>query len=122
MSMKLKHSETQKKQRPIETFREGAVAAHVWQRQTPTGFEYLEFSLSRSWKLKSGEKEGYSNHFFEQNQAALVTVIAQAANYIRLHSQTQDALEHTGNGARTFAAAGAASTAEGNAGSRGTVV
>ena len=29
----------------------------------PTGFEYLDFSLSRSWKLKSGEKEGYSRAF-----------------------------------------------------------
>lgn len=113
MSTKLKHNETQKKQRPVETFREGAVAAHVWNRQTPTGFEYLEFSLSRSWKLKSSEKEGYSNHFFEQNQAALATVIAQAADSIRKHSKSQDDLEQTGNGTSTIAAREATTTAEG---------
>ena len=74
-----KKRETQK---PLKTFRVGAVAASVWQRQTPTGFEYLDFSLSRSWKLKSGEKEGYSTSFFHNNQDALVDVIEQAAAFI----------------------------------------
>jgi hypothetical protein len=74
-----KKRETQK---PLKTFRVGAIAANIWQRQTPTGFEYLDFSLSRSWKLKSGEKEGYSTSFFHNNQEALVEVIQQAAAFI----------------------------------------
>jgi hypothetical protein len=74
-----KKRETQK---PLKTFRVGAIAASVWQRQTPTGFEYLDFSLSRSWKLKSGEKEGYSTSFFHNNEDALVDVIKQAAAFI----------------------------------------
>ena len=74
-----KKRETQK---PLKTFRVGAIAASVWQRQTPTGFEYLDFSLSRSWKLKSGEKEGYSTSFFHNNEEALVDVIEQAAAFI----------------------------------------
>ena len=74
-----KKRETQK---PLKTFRVGAIAASVWQRQTPTGFEYLDFSLSRSWKLKSGEKEGYSTSFFHNNEHALVDVIEQAAAFI----------------------------------------
>ena len=74
-----KKRETQK---PLKTFRVGAIAASVWQRQTPTGFEYLDFSLSRSWKLKSGQKEGYSTSFFHNNQEALVEVIQQAAAFI----------------------------------------
>ena len=74
-----KKRETQK---PLKTFRVGAIAASVWQRQTPTGFEYLDFSLSRSWKLKSGEKEGYSASFFHNNEDALVEVIEQAAAFI----------------------------------------
>ena len=74
-----KKRETQK---PLKTFRVGAIAASVWQRQTPTGFEYLDFSLSRSWKLKSGEKEGYSTSFFHNNEEALVEVIEQAAAFI----------------------------------------
>ena len=74
-----KKRETQK---PLKTFRVGAIAANVWKRQTPTGFEYLDFSLSRSWKLKSGEKEGYSTSFFHNNEDALVDVIKQAAAFI----------------------------------------
>ena len=74
-----KKRETQK---PLKTFRVGAIAANVWKRQTPTGFEYLDFSLSRSWKLKSGEKEGYSTSFFHNNEDALVDVIEQAAAFI----------------------------------------
>ncbi len=69
-------------QKPLKTFRVGAIAANVWQRQTPTGFEYLDFSLSRSWKLKSGEKEGYSTSFFHNNGDALIEVIEQATAFI----------------------------------------
>lgn len=69
-------------QKPLKTFRVGAIAANVWQRQTPTGFEYLDFSLSRSWKLKSGEKEGYSTSFFHNNEEALIEVIEQATAFI----------------------------------------
>ena len=69
-------------QKPIKMFRVGAIAASVWKRQTSTGFEYLDFSLSRSWKLKSGEKEGYSTSFFHNNEDALVDVIKQAAAFI----------------------------------------
>ena len=69
-------------QKPIKMFRVGAIAASVWKRQTSTGFEYLDFSLSRSWKLKSGEKEGYSTSFFHNNEDALVEVIEQAAAFI----------------------------------------
>ncbi len=73
-------------QKPIKTFRVGAIAANVWKRQTSTGFEYLDFSLSRSWKLKSGEKEGYSTSFFHNNEDALLDVVEQASEFIREHS------------------------------------
>ena len=69
-------------QRPIKTFRVGAIAANVWKRQTPTGFEYLDFSLSRSWKLRSGEKEGYSTSFFHNNKDALIEVVELATAFI----------------------------------------
>lgn len=72
-----------KNQDPVKVIREGAIAASIWRRQTPTGFEYLDFSLSRSWKMKTGEKEGYSQSFFERNEEALVQVIARACAYIR---------------------------------------
>ena len=73
-------------QKPIKTFRVGAIAANIWKRQTSTGFEYLDFSLSRSWKLKSGEKEGYSTSFFHNNEDALMDVIEQATEFIRENS------------------------------------
>jgi hypothetical protein len=60
----------------VRTFREGAVAANVFARQAPGGFEYLDFSLSRAWKSANG-KEGYSQNFFASNRAAILTVIRQ---------------------------------------------
>lgn len=77
---------TTSRQQPIKVIRNGAVAASIWKRQTPTGFEYLDFSLSRSWKMKTGEKEGYSQSFFERNESALLEVVSQACDYIR-HQQ-----------------------------------
>jgi len=71
-------------------FRVGAIAASVWKRQTSTGFEYLDFSLSRSWKLKSGEKEGYSTSFFHNNEDALLDVVEQASEFIRENSIPQN--------------------------------
>ena len=76
---------------PIKTFRVGAIAASVWARQTSTGFEYLDFTLSRSWKLKSGEKEGYSTSFFHNNKDALVRVIEEATAFIVENSVPEQA-------------------------------
>jgi len=77
-------------QKPVKMFRVGAIAASVWKRQTSTGFEYLDFSLSRSWKLKSGEKEGYSTSFFHNNEDALLDVVEQASEFIRENSIPQN--------------------------------
>jgi hypothetical protein len=73
------HSE---KAKPAQTFRNGAIAASVWPRQTATGFAYFDFSLSRSWKSSTSDKEGYSTNFFPQNAEALVEVIQQASRWI----------------------------------------
>ncbi len=69
---------------PLKVFRRGAIAASVWPRQTSTGYRYLEFSLSRSWKTKSGDKEGYSQNYFESNEDALFEVIQEASEFIRI--------------------------------------
>lgn len=89
-------------QQPVIVFRNGAVAASIWKRQTPTGFEYLDFSLSRSWKLKSGEKEGYSSNFFHNNEDAIIDVVEQASEYIRvnnvsIHASHDSPTEVSGN-------------------------
>lgn len=70
-------------QRPLAIFREGAVAASVWSRRSSAGQIYLDFSLSRSWKSKSGDKEGYSQNFFESNEAAVLKVVTDACRYMR---------------------------------------
>lgn len=59
----------------VKTVREGAVAASIWRRQSPTGFPYYDFSLSRSWKSMSSGKTGYSQNFFGRHRAELLTVI-----------------------------------------------
>ncbi len=84
--MDTQEKEAQSKQHPIKTIRNGAIAANIWERQTPTGYGYLDFSISRSWKLKDGQREGYSSSFFETNEAALLEVITKASEFIRTHN------------------------------------
>ncbi|NLX94769.1 MAG: hypothetical protein GXY83_01200 [Rhodopirellula sp.] len=81
-----KTTASRRPQSPIKVIRSGAIAASIWRRQTSTGFEYLDFSLSRSWKLKNGEREGYSQNFFDSNADALADVIRQARDFIAGHS------------------------------------
>lgn len=85
------HKPDTRPQKPLKTFRVGAIAASVWRRQTPTGYEYLDFSLSRSWRLKSGEREGYSVSFFEHNEEALFEVVSQVCRFIRDQQAEHDA-------------------------------
>lgn len=67
---------------PVQVVRKGAIAASIWRRQSPSGFAYYDFSLSRSWKSMSSEKTGYSRNFFETNQTDLIEVIAKASAWI----------------------------------------
>ena len=68
--------------KPVKTVRQGAVAANIWKRQAPSGFEYYDFSLSRSWKAKSSGREGYSPNFFVDNEEALGAVVREASTWI----------------------------------------
>src|SRR5690606_19965886 len=109
----------QEKQKPVKTIRNGAIAANIWKRLTPTGFEYLDFSLSRSWKLKDGQREGYSSSFFERNRAELVDVITRAADYIRTQSPetlpTDDDVEASAAAANASAQSSARTRVDGAA-------
>ena len=55
MSSDTKNETTGTKHKPLKVIRRGAIAASIWRRKSPTGFVYLDFTLSRSWKLKNGE-------------------------------------------------------------------
>jgi hypothetical protein len=57
---------------PVQVIRKGSIAAGIWQRQSPSGYAYYDFSLSRSWKSVSTDKTGYSKNFFETNDADLI--------------------------------------------------
>ena len=83
-----KGKEDQETTEPVQTVREGAVAASIWRRQSPSGYAYYDFSLSRSWKSMSSGKTGYSKNFFEHNREELVRVIEKAAAWI---SEQQEA-------------------------------
>ena len=106
--MTTQEKEPQGKQHPIKTIRNGAIAANIWERQTPTGYGYLDFSISRSWKLKDGQREGYSSSFFESNEAALLEVITKAAEFIRTHNTNTSLMSDAKakNGARAETHAG----------------
>lgn len=73
---------------PVHVVRQGAIAASIWQRQSPSGFAYFDFTLSRSWKSKT-EKTGYSKSFFGTNKDQLLAVIAETAQWIATNSQEQ---------------------------------
>ncbi len=74
-------NETKKKPAtaPVKTIRHGAIAASIWKRQATSGFEYFDFTVSRSWKTSATGKEGYSNSFFARNAEDLHAVIQEAA-------------------------------------------
>lgn len=91
-------AKSNKKQSPkstgyITTIREGAIAANVFRGTTPDGHAYLYFSLSRSWKSASGSREGYSDRFYERNEAAMQRVVAKACAWIRENPEAADGVE-----------------------------
>ena len=74
---------------PVHVVRKGAVAASIWQRQSPSGYAYFDFSLSRSWKSLSSEKTGYSRNFFETNEGELVEVVQRAEAWVTGNTETR---------------------------------
>ncbi len=75
---------------PIHVIRAGAVAASIWRRQSPAGYVYYDFSLTRSWKSLSSGNTGYSKNFFARNQQELVQVIQEAAGWVAQHEQAAE--------------------------------
>jgi hypothetical protein len=67
---------------PVHTITEGAVAASIWRRQSPSGYAYHDLSLTRSWQSLSSGSTGHSRNFFAANQEELIKVINQACQWI----------------------------------------
>ncbi len=72
---------------PVKVIRKGAIAASIWRRQSPNGFAYYDFTLSRSWKAMSSDKKGYSRNFFGNNVPELQDVINEASSWIASNSE-----------------------------------
>lgn len=84
---------------PIHTIREGAVAASIWRRMSPAGYEYFDFSLCRSWKSLSSGGTGNSRNFFSRNQVELTKVVEEACRWIAAHELEQDSNREEQNAA-----------------------
>lgn len=67
---------------PIHIIREGVVVASIWKRQSPSGYSYYDYSLSRSFESLSSGKTGHSKNFFSRNQHDLGKVIEKASKWI----------------------------------------
>jgi hypothetical protein len=67
---------------PVHTIREGDVAASIWRRMSPAGYEYCDFSLGRSWKSLSTDSTGSSKNFFAKHHDEIVKVVAEATRWI----------------------------------------
>lgn len=68
--------------KPIHVIREGAISASIYRRQSPSGYAYLDFSLTRSWKTQTSGKTGCSTNYFALNRNELVAAIDSAAAWI----------------------------------------
>lgn len=75
---------------PVHTIRQGAVAASIWRRMSPAGYEYFDYSLARSWQSKSSGNTGYSRNFFSRNQTELIKVIEEASRWIAAHEEARE--------------------------------
>ena len=79
---KIKPGATDRAADPIHIIHEGAVTASIWKRQSPSGYSYYDYSLSRSWKSLSSRKTSHSKNFFSRNQHDLGIVIEKATRWI----------------------------------------
>jgi len=70
---------------PIHTVHAGYVSASIWRRQSPAGYEYLDFSLNRSFESLSSGNTGHSRNFFARNRQELMEVVEQATAWISDH-------------------------------------
>lgn len=78
---------------PVHTLRHGGVGASIWRRQSPAGYVYYDYSLTRSWKSLSSGSTGYSKNFFTRNRDELVHVIDEATRWIAAHEAGEKATQ-----------------------------
>ena len=67
--------------KPIKTFRDGAVGASIWLRQTSAGVFY-DVTFSRAWKDEETGKTGYALSFSDRQLDSLADLAGQAKAWI----------------------------------------
>jgi len=73
--------ETMEEAKPIQTFRDGAVGASIWLRNTQAGVFY-DVTFSRSYTNDATGIPGYTSSFSERHMLALRKVAKQAESWI----------------------------------------
>jgi len=74
-------------QKPIQTFREGAVGASVWLREAQKG-PFYEVTFSRSYKNDRTGASGYSQAFPDRLLPTLIRVAERAQAWIDADRRT----------------------------------
>lgn len=65
-----------------------AIGAYICRGLTPDGHSYLYFKIARSWK--NGNREGYSDRFYERHAEAISEVARMATDWIKQHPEAAD--------------------------------
>jgi len=76
--------------KPVQTFREGQIAASVWERAGRRG-PYFELTLSRSFRRYNEEGFGYSPCFRARDANALKQCVEAATAWILTKDATAEA-------------------------------
>ncbi len=67
--------------KPVQTFRDGAVGASIWLKNTQAGVFY-DVTFSRAWRDEEAGKSGYSQTFSDRYLDSLLKVTEQAKQWI----------------------------------------
>jgi len=67
--------------KPVQTFRDGAVGASVWLKNTRAGVFY-DVTLSRAWTDEETGKSGYSQNFSDRYLDSVIKVAGEAKAWI----------------------------------------
>ena len=67
---------------PVHTIQEGSVTASIWRRQSPSGYAYHDYSLTRTFESLSSKSSNSSRNFFAKNRDDLAKAISAATQWI----------------------------------------
>ena len=67
---------------PVHMVRAGSVTASILRRQSPSGYAYHDFSLTRTFESLSSKSSNSSRNFFAKNRDDLANAINGATRWI----------------------------------------